>query len=147
MNTLVQEFVHSTVRRFGDALALKDERGTLTYNQLWDRSRRLATVLSELGVEPGDRVVALMNNRNEWVEVDLAVSMVGAIRSRLNNRDGSREFAWVLHDTAPKVVVTGPEFTPRIEALVESGEAPPSRLLDLGDGGLYEGLIDAAKPF
>ena len=147
MATLVHEFIQSAVRRFGDATALKDERGSLTYRQLWDRGCRLATVLSELGVKPGDRVVALMNNRNEWVEVDLAVSMVGGVRSRLNNRDGAREFAWVLNDTAPTVVITGPEFTAVVEDLVESGQAPPSRVLGLGASGSYEELVTAAKPF
>ena len=147
MATLVHEFIDSAVRRFGDATALKDERGSLTYHQLWDRGSRLATVLCELGVEPGDRVVALMNNRNEWVEVDLAVSMIGGIRSRLNNRDGAREFAWVLNDTTPKVIITGPEFASVVEALVESGQAPASRVLRLGANGSYEELVGAAKPF
>ena len=96
MARLVHEFVRSAVERFGDATALVDDQGSLTYRQLWDRSRRLAGALAELGVEPGDRVVALMNNRNEWVEVDNAVSMLGAIRGRLNNRDSAREFACKL---------------------------------------------------
>jgi acyl-CoA synthetase (AMP-forming)/AMP-acid ligase II len=147
MSTLVHEFIDSAVRRFGDATALTDERGSLTYRELWDRARRLATVLVELGVDPGDRVVALMNNRNEWVEVDLAVSMVGAVRSRLNNRDGAREFAWVLNDTTPKVVIAGPEFTSVVESLLSSGQAPPSRVLGLGANGPYEKLISEAKPF
>lgn len=147
MTTLVHEFMESAVRRFGDARALKDARGELSYHQLWDRSRRLATALKTLGVEPGDRVVALMNNRNEWVEVDNAVSMIGAIRSRLNNRDGAREFAWVLTDTSPKVVITGPEYTDLITGLVESGEAPTSRVVGLGDNGEYEQLVAASEPF
>ena len=78
MARLVHEFVQSAVERFGDRIALVDDDGTLTYRELWDRSRRLAGALAELGVQPGDRVVGLMNNRNEWVEVDNAVSMLGA---------------------------------------------------------------------
>lgn len=146
MAQLVHEFIESAVRRFGEATALTDARGSLTYDELWDRSRRLATVLKDLGVERGDRVVALMNNRNEWVEVDNAVSMIGAVRSRLNNRDGAREFAFVLNDTAPKVVVAGPEFTTLIEDLIDSGAAPPSRVVGLGDSGNYEERVAEADP-
>ncbi len=146
MTHLVHEFVESAVRRFGDATALTDARGSLTYDELWDRSRRLATALKDLGVEPRDRVVALMNNRNEWVEVDNAVSMIGAVRSRLNNRDGAREFAFVLNDTTPKVVVTGPEFTSLIQGLVDSGKAPASRVVGLGDSGDYDQLVAGAAP-
>jgi acyl-CoA synthetase (AMP-forming)/AMP-acid ligase II len=147
MSALVHQFMESAVRRFGDAPALKDARGSLSYDQLWDRSRRLAGALHGLGVRPGDRVVALMNNRNEWVEVDNAVSMVGAIRSRLNNRDGAREFAFVLNDTSPSVIITGPEYTALIEELVASGKAPASRVVGLGDSGDYEELLAAAEPF
>ena len=83
-----------------------------------------------------------MNNRNEWVEVDNAVSMVGAIRGRLNNRDSAREFAFVLNDLRPTVVVTGPEFTDVITGLVDEGAVPPMRVLGLGPG---RGLRAAAE--
>lgn len=147
MAHLVHEFVESAVRRFPDRIALMDGSGSLTYRQMWDRSRRLATALLEQGVAPGDRVVALMNNRNEWVEVDNAVSMIGAVRGRLNSRDGAREYAWVLNDLTPKVVVTGPEFTTVIQGLIDSGQAPPARVIGLADSGDYEQLISTSAPF
>jgi acyl-CoA synthetase (AMP-forming)/AMP-acid ligase II len=146
MVRLVHEFVESAVERFGDRTALVDDQGTLTYRQLWDRSRRLAGALAGAGVQPGDRVVALMNNRNEWVEVDNAVSMVGAIRGRLNNRDSAREFAFVLNDLRPAVVVTGPEFTEVITGLVDEGAVAPMRVLGLGPDGDYERLLGSAEP-
>lgn len=147
MAVLVHEFIESAVRRFGDATALVDERGSLSYRQLWERSRKLASALRALGVAPGDRVVALMNNRNEWVEVDNAVSMIAGVRSRLNNRDGAREFAFVLTDTSPKVIITGPEYTELIQGLVDSGKAPAARVVGLGDSGDYETLVGAAEPY
>src|SRR3954452_21642366 len=87
-----------------------------------------------------------MNNRNEWVEVDNAVSMLGAIRGRLNNRDSAREFAFVLNDLRPSVVITGPEFTEVITTLVDDGAVPPMRVLGLGPDGEYERLLGAAEP-
>ena len=146
MARLVHEFVQSAVERFGDRTALVDDNGTLTYRQLWDRSRRVAGALADLGVHPGDRVVGLMNNRNEWVEVDNAVSMLGAVRGRLNNRDSAREFAFVLNDLRPAVVVTGPEFTDTIQGLVDNGSVPAMRVLGLGPDGDYERLLAAAEP-
>jgi acyl-CoA synthetase (AMP-forming)/AMP-acid ligase II len=147
MAHLVHEFVESAVRRFADRIALVDDSGSLTYLQMWNRSRRLATALLDLGVAQGDRVVALMNNRNEWVELDNAVSMIGAVRGRLNSRDGAREFAWVLNDLTPKVVVTGPEFRAVIQDLIDSGQVPAARVIGLGDGGDYEKLIGDSAPF
>ncbi|MCW2692913.1 MAG: Long-chain-fatty-acid--CoA ligase [Mycobacterium sp.] len=147
MAVLVHDFVHSAVRRFGDRTALVDDRGRLSFSEMWERSRRLAGALVELGVEPGDRVVALMSNCSEWVEVDNAASMTGAIRGRLNNRDSAREFAWVLNDVRPKVVITGPEFTALVQQLVANGEAPPTRVVGLRDSGDYEQLLASASPF
>jgi acyl-CoA synthetase (AMP-forming)/AMP-acid ligase II len=147
MAHLVHEFVGSAVRRFADRIALVDDSGSLTYRQMWDRSRRLATALVGLGVAPGDRVVALMNNRNEWVELDNAVSMIGAVRGRLNSRDGAREYAWVLNDLTPKAIVAGPEFSAVIQDLIDSGQAPPARVIGLADSGDYEQLISASAPF
>jgi acyl-CoA synthetase (AMP-forming)/AMP-acid ligase II len=146
MVRLVHEFVESAVERFGDRTALVDDQGTLTYRQLWDRSRRLAGALAGVGVQLGDRVVALMNNRNEWVEVDNAVSMLGGIRGRLNNRDSAREFAFVLNDLRPTVVVTGPEFTDVITTLVDEGAVPKMQVLGLGPDGEYERVLAAAEP-
>ena len=146
MAQLVHELVESAVRRFADHIALVDDSASLTYRQMWDRGRRLATVLRGLGVHPGDRVVALMNNRNEWVELDNAVSMIGGVRGRLNSRDGAREFVWVLNDLTPTVVVTGPEFTAVIQDLIDSGRAPAARVIGLADSGDYEQLIRDAAP-
>ncbi|PXY16714.1 class I adenylate-forming enzyme family protein [Prauserella flavalba] len=147
MAQLVHEFVGSSVRRFGPRPALVDARGTLTYQEMWDRSRRLASALRGLGVQRGDRVVALMHNRNEWVEVDNAVAMIGAVRGRLNARDSVREFAWVLNDLRPSVVVAGEEFTGQIQGIIESGKAPSARVVGLGDKGDYEKLIAESAPF
>jgi len=57
VNRLVHEFVASSVRRFADRTALVDANGTLTYHAMWDRSRRLASVLRGLGVQRGDRAL------------------------------------------------------------------------------------------
>lgn len=144
---LVHEFIHSAVRRFGGKTALVDEHGTLTYDELWERSTRLAGALVAHGVKPGDRVVALMNNRNEWVEVDIAASRAGAIRGRLNARDSVREFTWVLNDLTPTVVVTGPEFTAQIADLLAREQVPRFTLLGLGTDGAYEQWIAEDQEF
>ena len=143
---LVHEFVHSAVRRFGGRTALADERGSLSYDEMWEHSTRLAGALVAHGVKPGDRVVAVMNNRNEWMEADLATSRAGAIRGRLNARDSVREFTWVLGDLAPTVVISGPEFTAQLADLRRSGQVPPFTLAGL-DGGGYEEWLAAGHEF
>jgi len=141
MPMLVHDFMRRAVIRHGDRPALVDARSTLSYNELWDRSARLAGGLQASGVGKGDRVVAVMNNRNEWVETDLAVSMIGAVRGRLNSRDGEREWTVTLEDLEPKIVVSGPEFTATLERIRASGKVAGFELLTLGAGESYEDLI------
>lgn len=145
MPMLVHDFMRRAVIRHGDRPALVDARGTLTYNQLWDRSARLAGGLQALGVSKGDRVVAVMNNRNEWVETDIAVAMIGAIRGRLNSRDGEREWTVTLEDLDARVVVSGPEFVETLEHIRSSGKVRPFELLVLGQDGPYESLIERSR--
>jgi acyl-CoA synthetase (AMP-forming)/AMP-acid ligase II len=147
MAQLVHEFVGYAVSRFGERPALVHGDHTVSYDQMWDRSSRLATGLRDLGVRPGDRVVALMNNRSEWAEVDNAVAMIEATRGRLNARDSVREFAWVLRDLEPAAVVTGPEFTATIREVVVAGDAPETAVIGLGPDGEYENLVAACEPF
>jgi long-chain acyl-CoA synthetase len=146
MPMLVHDFMHRAVLRHGDRPALVDARGTLSYNELWQRAARLAGGLQALGVRPGDRVVAVMNNRNEWVETDIAVAMIGAVRGRLNARDGEREWTVTLEDLAPGVVVSGPEFTGTLQRIRAGGKVTGFELLTLGDGESYEDLIGRSSP-
>lgn len=146
MPMLVHDFIRRAVLRHGDRPALVDAHGTRSYNELWQRSARLAGGLQARGVGKGDRVVAVMNNRNEWVETDNAVSMIGAVRGRLNSRDGEREWTVTLADLTPKVVVSGPEFIPVLERIRAAGTVPAFELLTLGGGESYEDLIGRSRP-
>lgn len=146
MPMLVHDFMHRAVQRHGDRPALVDAYRTLTYNEFWQRSARLAGGLQALGVGHGDRVVGVMNNRSEWVETDTAASMIGAIRGRLNARDGQREWTVTLEDLTPAVVVSGPEFEPVLERIRASGKVPSFELLTLGPGDSYEDLVGRSAP-
>jgi acyl-CoA synthetase (AMP-forming)/AMP-acid ligase II len=141
MGMLVHEFISSAVQRFGTRPATVDNAGTLSYADLWDRARRLASYMQARGVAPGDRVVVLMNNRNEWIEVDIAASMVGATRGRLNARDSIREFTWVLNDLKPSLVVIAPEYGDVIDTIRDAEKDLDFEILELGPGGSYESGI------
>lgn len=65
---------------FGDRTAVLDARRSLTYRELLTGSRRLANGLSsELGLEPGDRVVVQMPNVSEYLEVIFALFDAGVL--------------------------------------------------------------------
>lgn len=49
-----------------------------SYRQLWDNGRRMAQIMLDLGIQPGERVALLMANHAEFVEAMVAASIVGA---------------------------------------------------------------------
>jgi acetoacetyl-CoA synthetase len=73
--------------RFRDdhvALVFRSEPGDtrrLSYAELYDQTARLAKTLSDLGVQPGDRVAGFMPNIPETIIAMLAATSLGAIWS------------------------------------------------------------------
>ena len=70
------------------ALAYPDHPGiihgerTLTYAEWWDRARRVAAVLADLGARPGDRVALLLPTRPNSSSRSTAPSLQDALSSR-----------------------------------------------------------------
>ena len=60
--------------------AKRDGRyGSTSWEEAADLVRRLARGLAALGIEPGDRVALVSENRPEWVIADLAIMEAGAV--------------------------------------------------------------------
>jgi len=60
----------------------KDSSGVFcskTYRQFYDEARFLAAGLMELGINRGDRVGLIADNRHEWMVTDFAVLSLGAV--------------------------------------------------------------------
>lgn len=71
-------------RRFADCDCVITPDGRLTYAELDDRSRRLATRLLQSGVSKGSRVGILFPNGIEWVITWAAAARIGAVTVPVN---------------------------------------------------------------
>jgi fatty-acyl-CoA synthase len=89
-----------------DGVALRFEGRSITWSALDARVRRAASALAKAGVGKGDRVVVLMTNRPEFIEVTLAANALGAIAVPVNFRLAPREVAYVLSDSEASLVAT-----------------------------------------
>jgi cyclohexanecarboxylate-CoA ligase len=59
---------------------------SITYGELWDRSRRVAASLAAAGVQTGEFVVAVMSNSWQGVVLAVASSIAGIVLSPLSSR-------------------------------------------------------------
>ena len=127
----------ATVDRLGDDVAVRDpERDVeLSWNELQARVRTLAGGLAKLGVGKGDTVALMLNNRWEFIPIDLAVVSLGAVPFSIYQTSSPEQIQYVCSDAGAKVgFVEGP--------FLESFESARADLPDLddlivvdGDGG------------
>ncbi|MCL4423554.1 MAG: AMP-binding protein [Actinobacteria bacterium] len=85
------------------ALVMGD--ASLSYGELDERARRLATVLEDLRAGPGAPVATVLRNGFEQFEIAMAASMVQAPYLPVNHHFKAAEIAYILSDAAVSVVV------------------------------------------
>jgi fatty-acyl-CoA synthase len=76
-----------------------------TYAQVVERARRLASALTQLGVEPGDRVASFAWNSLRHLELYLAVPSMGAILHTLNVRLFEDDLRYITTHADDRVVL------------------------------------------
>ncbi len=96
----IPEMFASTVDRFGGRPAFKVKEGgvfrAITYAQLNETVRDLATGLIDLGVKAGDHVGLISDNRLGWILADLAILHVGAADVPRGSDSTADEIAYIL---------------------------------------------------
>ena len=112
------------VREHPSAAAVVDARGTTSWEQLDRRVGALVSGLRERGLVEGDRVVAMLGNQVELVEVSLACMHAGWLLVPLNWHWVADEVAYVLADADASAVVVDERFHGVVAAAMDAGEAP-----------------------
>ena len=119
-----------------------------TWAQTYERSRRLASALSKIGIRTGDTVALMTANTPEMIEAHFGVPMAGAVLNTLNTRLDAEAIGFMLEHGQAKVLITDTEFAPIVEgALVRAKKK--IKVIDvvdaLGPGGKRLGESDYEK--
>ncbi|HEY1749359.1 MAG TPA: propionyl-CoA synthetase [Xanthobacteraceae bacterium] len=85
---------------------LAGSKRVLTYHRLLTETQVLASILRDLGVEQGDRVILYMPMVPEAVIAMLACARIGAIHSVVFGGFAARELATRIDDAKPKLVLS-----------------------------------------
>jgi long-chain acyl-CoA synthetase len=93
-----------TVTDHGERPAIRLDGLVLSYAQLHDAAARLTSVLTSLGVSPGDRVAAMLPNVPAFPIVFFGALGAGAIVVPMNPLLKSREIAYYLDDSGARVL-------------------------------------------
>ncbi|WP_336518490.1 long-chain fatty acid--CoA ligase [Pollutibacter soli] len=129
-----------------------------TYKDFSLRVKRLATALTELGVEKGDRIATLSWNHHQHLEAYFAVPSIGAVVHPLNIRLNHDDLSYIVNHAEDKVLVVDQVLLPlfekfrssvnssRVIVIPQTNEAIPDGYLN------YEQVVDSGdaskfKPF
>ncbi len=117
----------------------------INWADTYDRCRKLASALANLGIGKGDTVAAMLPNVPAMFEMHYGVPMTGAVLNTLNTRLDAEAIAFMLQHGEAKVLFTDREFSAVIEqALVLLGRK--IRVIDVDDvtheGGKFLGEIE-----
>ena len=98
-NSLV-EMLRTSVDRNPDKEAIVEVGGErASYQELWDRSARVAGGLKRQGVNRGDRVAIRLGNGLDWCLAFFGAQMAGAIVVPVNTRFSEPEVDYVITDS------------------------------------------------
>jgi long-chain acyl-CoA synthetase len=96
-----------SVAVFPDRPAIRLDDTVLTYADLDERSARVAGLLAQHGVRPGDRVAIMLANVPEFAAIYYAVLRVGAVVVPMNPLLKEREVAYYLADAEARLIFSG----------------------------------------
>ena len=124
-NEPVWWLLEQTARRFPKRVAIRYFRESITYEELYERARRAASVFKAQGVKPGDRVGLLLPNIPEYLIAAYGIWMAGGLVVSISPLSVAVEIDDLLHTTDCKIVVALDLLAP----LASKGEHRPEQLL------------------
>jgi malonyl-CoA/methylmalonyl-CoA synthetase len=143
-----------------DKAALEFRDRTYTFGELDSRSNRLAGLLTNRGLRPGDRLCVYLVNCVEMIDIYLACVKLGVIFVPINILYRDREISHILSDADPRALITDakvatdvPVWTPAdlsqeaeamqdVRPLVDlDGDSPAGIIYTSGTTGTSKGAV------
>ncbi len=102
-----------------DGIAVRDELGDLSFEQVHRRTNALARSLADLGVKTGDGVGIMCRNHRGFVDASMASAKLGASLLYLNTAFAGPQLVEVMEREGSEVLIYDEEFTGLLEGLSE----------------------------
>jgi fatty-acyl-CoA synthase len=120
-------FLERSAEIYPNRLAVIHGQLRQTWQQTYDRCRRLASALSKHGIGLGDTVAVMLPNTPPMVEAHFGIPMVGAVLNALNTRLDPESIAFMLNHGEAKVVIVDPEFSGAMKKALEIAKKESGR--------------------
>jgi long-subunit acyl-CoA synthetase (AMP-forming) len=145
--TTFPKLLNDLAERYGDErIALQEKRYGIWQPITWSAYRRrvrdFAHGLADLGVQPGEVVAVLGDNRPEWLIADFAITLLGGVMVGVNTWATARELQHILSHSDTRFLITVARFLRHdYAAILPELDLPKlERTICVGDGGRPEWL-------
>ena len=126
-------------------VALIDDVGTLTYGELAEQVRRLASGLKALGLKREERVLLLMQDSSDWVVAFLGALYAGVVPVAVNTLLTAEDYAFMLANSRAQAALVSGALLPTLQAAMgQTRHEVRQVLVSRPSGALPEGAQDMA---
>ena len=134
-------------------IAYVDDRGSLSYGQLEERSRRFGAALLGLGIRREERVLLLMLDSNEWPVTFLGCLYAGVVPVAMNTLLTADDYAYMLAHSRAQAAVVSASLAPLLGKTMAQARNEVKHLVVAGatdtlpSGALaFDSLLAATEP-
>jgi fatty-acyl-CoA synthase len=133
-----------------------DKLHRLNYGEIGQRTRRLMSILNELGIQKGDRVGTLAWNHHRHLEIYFAAPGMGSVLHTINIRLSPEDIIYIINHAEDKILFIDEDILPLIEhihthlttveafvVMTDKAELPDSTIQPLYS---YEELLSTGDP-
>jgi carnitine-CoA ligase len=128
--------------RFGDRPCLVAAGVERSYAELASAAAAFAGTLVESGVEHGDRVAILAENRWEILQTLLGCAWIGAVLVPINTASRGAQLEHILTNADPKIVATEPGLMERVSEIARPGGVQAWWCIGDQSPGVWDGPRD-----
>ncbi len=130
-----------------------DDDGSMTYAELDDGARRLASALLASGIRREERVLLLMHDCNDWPVAFLGAMYAGVVPVAVNTLLPADDYRYMLQHSRARAALVSNALLPVLrEAMQQGGHELESVIVSRADDGLqadeqaFTDFVAAAAP-
>src|ERR1700719_4796767 len=112
------------------------------YGAMYQRARRLAQALTDLGLQDGDRVASLMWNHSGHLEAFWGVTCAGGILHTLNLRLHPHEIAAIVHHAKDRFLIVDDVLLPLYEKFSADVSFEGVIVVPFGSASVPDGFLN-----
>ncbi|MFT4201242.1 acyl-CoA synthetase [Gordonia sp. (in: high G+C Gram-positive bacteria)] len=131
----IADLIEHAVDLMPERTALESGDVSRTYAELEERSNKLAHVLIDAGIQPGDAVGLYSRNTIEAVEAMLAIFKARAVMVNVNYRYVEAELEHIFTDSGMKVLIHEGRYTDRVCNTLQNCDTAVTERIVIADPG------------